>query len=991
MSKEELEHINHGTHVAGIVAANSTQVANNNLLVTGMAPNAQLMLMRASSLGKTKDQFSKIYAKAISDSVLLGAKVINMSFGKTADSLGDLHPDVKAAIAYAKEKGVLLVAASGNEGAFGMGSRLPFSSNPDFGTLSSPAISDDVISVAAANPATVLSQSLQVTTDNQIKRVPIFLSAHKSFEAEKTYQFVDAALGEDSDFKNIEVKDKVVLIKRGGKLNFSQKITNAMKAGAAGIVIYNDDALQGNFTIADYFIPEDCQIPVGFVSLKDSEVLKAATNFTFNQAFEVFANNGGSRIISQSSWGVTAEGKMKPDLSAPGFNILSATTGNQYGYESGTSMATPHVAGILSLLQKAYKEKFPELSESQRSQLIKAVAMSSATALYSPEEKAYFSPRHQGAGHIDAKKALEADYYLTALDNQAKINLGNVKDQFVIKLNVNSLKKHQGSKTLYFQVNLGTDKTKDGHFELQPRALASTEWQAITIANDVEEVTITMDASLYTAELQKEMPNGYFLEGFVRFTDNLETKKEVMSIPFSGFRGDFANLPALEESIYSKLKTGTFYYAPVTDGLENQLDFAFAGLSFEEVLNNNNSYTALLTEATPWFLSNDIKAGILAELSPYGASEVPKPIVLGTFAKQVNDEEHYTLDLDQNDQVYLAISPNQDQNRDSITPQVTFLRNVRDVQAQVLDASGNVIWSSEVAAAYIKNYTNNGKESDGSYKLEKLVWDGTDNNQMTVADGNYIYRLLYSPVAEGAHQQMMNFSVIVSTKVPSLPTGVHYDAETGQLKVEESNHQNGLPIYRTFVAFEYDDASEESLSSETIEGENSQATEASEEDLFDMPFKYSVYFYADENGYINIPKTIKSEDGKDITIDFEKLVFVVEDKAGNFNSINLSELLKQSQSDKQPELKEQDELALPEMPETTEKEESNKSEQRQTMTREVTKTAEQLTSKKPISHLSTQQSLPQTSDRKGKLSTILGGLLILIASFFGYSKQQKED
>ncbi|WP_260663496.1 S8 family serine peptidase, partial [Streptococcus dysgalactiae] len=389
-----------------------------------------------------------------------------MSFGKTADSLGDLHPDVKAAIAYAKEKGVLLVAASGNEGAFGMGSRLPFSSNPDFGTLSSPAISDDVISVAAANPATVLSQSLQVTTDNQIKRVPIFLSAHKSFEAEKTYQFVDAALGEDSDFKNIEVKDKVVLIKRGGKLNFSQKITNAMKAGAAGIVIYNDDALQGNFTIADYFIPEDCQIPVGFVSLKDSEVLKAATNFTFNQAFEVFANNGGSRIISQSSWGVTAEGKMKPDLSAPGFNILSATTGNQYGYESGTSMATPHVAGILSLLQKAYKEKFPELSESQRSQLIKAVAMSSATALYSPEEKAYFSPRHQGAGHIDAKKALEADYYLTALDNQAKINLGNVKDQFVIKLNVNSLKKHQGSKTLYFQVNLGTDKTKDGHFEL---------------------------------------------------------------------------------------------------------------------------------------------------------------------------------------------------------------------------------------------------------------------------------------------------------------------------------------------------------------------------------------------------------------------------------------------------------------------------------------------------------------------------------------------
>ena len=158
-----------------------------------------------------------------------------------------------------------------------------------------------------------------------------------------------------------------------------------------------------------------------------------------------------------------------------------------------------------------------------------------------------------------------------------------------------------------------------------------------------------------------------------------------------------------------------------------------------------------------------------------------------------------------------------------------------------------------------------------------------------------------------------------------------------------------------------------------------------------MPFKYSVYFYADENGYINIPKTIKSEDGKDITIDFEKLVFVIEDKAGNFNSIKLSELLKQSQTDKQPDLKEQDELALPEMPETAEKEESSKPEQRQAMTREVTKTAELLASKNPISHLSTQQSLPQTSDRKGNLSTILGSLLILTVSCFGFRKKQKED
>ncbi|GAY70521.1 putative c5a peptidase [Streptococcus canis] len=983
ISKEELEHINHGTHVVGIVAANSTQVANNNLLVTGMAPNAQLLLMRISSLGKAKDQTSKAYAKAITDSVLLGAKVISMSFGIPADSWATVHEDVKKAIQLAKDHGVLLVAGIGNDGAFGKEFGKPLATNPDFGLVSSPAISEDVLTVANHDAQMSVSEVVTLKTGEKEIDLPIMLS--KSLDANKAYDFT--LVDEEND--HLDLTGKIAVLKRSGSVrlvDFTPKIETIQKAGAAGLLVINNNPIQSNILIPYR------ELPVGVISQADGQTLlnNASGKLHFKHIFKVIENAGGNRMVPESSWGLTAEGHIKPDISAPGFEVLSTFSNDKYETLSGTSMSTPHVSGIMSLLQAALVKKYAHLNltPAQLLDLTKKVAMSSASALFDPEEKAFYSPRQQGAGAINAKKALEASHYLTDADHHAKINLGNVKDTFNFTVRIHNLTKE--TKELYYQTNLTTDQITEDKFALKARSLSDSAWQKVTVSGDYTDVTISIDASQFSQELLQQMPNGYFLEGFVRFKDSQSSSEELMSIPFLGFRGDFANLPALEESIYSKLKTGTFYYTPVTDGLENQLDFASAGLSFEEVLNNNNSYTALLTEATPWFLSNDIKNGNF-ELSPYGASEVPKPIVLGTFAKQVNNEEHYTLDLNQNSQVYLAISPNKDQNRDSITPQATFLRNVKDVQAQVLDTNGNIIWSSEVAAAYIKNYTNNGKDSDGSYKLEKLVWDGTDNNQMTVADGNYIYRLLYSPVVEGARQQMMDFSVIVSTKVPNLPTRAHYDTETGQLRVEESNHQNGLPIYRTFVAFDYEDATEESLSGETVEGENPQVTEASEEDLLDMPFKYSVYFYADENGYINIPKTIKSEDGKDITIDFEKLVFVIEDKAGNFNSIKLSELLKQSQTDKQPDLKEQDELALPEMPETAEKEESSKPEQRQAMTREVTKTAELLASKKPISHLSTQQSLPQTSDRKGNLSTILGSLLILTVSCFGFRKKQKED
>jgi subtilisin family serine protease len=95
----------HGTHVAGIIAANR----NNDIGIKGVASNAKIMVLRAVPNGDERD---KDVANAIRYAADNGARIINMSFGKSF-SPGKKHVD--DAVRYAASKGVLLVHAAGNE------------------------------------------------------------------------------------------------------------------------------------------------------------------------------------------------------------------------------------------------------------------------------------------------------------------------------------------------------------------------------------------------------------------------------------------------------------------------------------------------------------------------------------------------------------------------------------------------------------------------------------------------------------------------------------------------------------------------------------------------------------------------------------------------------------------------------------------------------------------------------------------------------------
>ena len=92
--------------------------------------------------------------------------------------------------------------------------------------------------------------------------------------------------------------------------------------------------------------------------------------------------------------------------------------------------------------------------------------------------------------------------------------------------------------------------------------MTETAWPEVTVkAHSSETVTVKVDTSKFTEELSKEMPNGYFLEGFVRFVDPADDG-DVVSLPFMGFKGEFQNLPAVEKPIYDLVREGKdgFYY-----------------------------------------------------------------------------------------------------------------------------------------------------------------------------------------------------------------------------------------------------------------------------------------------------------------------------------------------------------------------------------------------------------------------------------------------
>ncbi|MBM7643701.1 S8 family serine peptidase [Streptococcus loxodontisalivarius] len=767
--KEDSTH-SHGMHVSSIATGNA-QVADpsTNEIVKGVAPEAQVMFMRVfSDRQKTTDQ--AIYARAILDAVKLGADSINLSLGATSGSTIYSSDVLKNAIQTARDAGVAVAISAGNSGNFGYGASPVSAENPDYATVGDPSTTKDVISVASFNNSTYYSTAITIEGEENQNFPSVATTDAVTFDSNTSYEYTYVGLGTTDDIGSTDLTGKVALIQRGS-ITFAEKIQNAKAAGAIGVIVFNNTVgiLSGGMSVGD----DNLDVPSVFITQEAGEVLKSGNyKVSFKEGMNKINNETADQMSDFSSWGLSSDGFLKPDLTAPGGSIYAAGNDNTYNLNSGTSMASPHVAGAIALVKEYLSKEHPELEGEELSSTIKNLLMSTAKAHYDSESKAYTSPRQQGAGLIDVAAAVTTDLYVTGQDNYGSITLGDVEDKFSFEVTVHNIGNED--KTLSYVTQLQTDATSDGKITLSPLGLETQVGQTITVkANSSQTVRITVDASGYASALQAAMPNGYYLEGFVRFLDPTDSL-EVISIPYVGFRGDFENLAVVEENVYQLTKEGKngVYYTGSAD----------------QKISVDADVTSLLTESTDDIISQGMKTATVSK-------------VLGSFQ---NEDGTFQLYQDGSGQAHLAISPNGDSNQDSLTFKGVFLRNYKDMQVAVYakdDTShSNPLWTSYIG--------DGGKDAyeQGSGSTSSIVyntqWNGQDSNGYLLADGDYEYVVSYYSQVPGADKQSMSFDITIDTQDPVITTATILKNADGSTDFKPNAvYENGSGIYSQEVFY----------------------------------------------------------------------------------------------------------------------------------------------------------------------------------------------
>ena len=745
----------HGMHVAGTAVGNPKEKSGTGDYITGVAPEAQLIFMRVFSESKNSGTESYIYTKAIEDAIKLGADTINLSLGSPAGSVMEVGDGLISALEVAKKAGVNIVAAAGNNAYFSKGGFdyiTPRAVNPDYGTVGRPSVSDDAISVANISNsvlnreiATVANLLGNVAFNNG--NVPIFTYS-KLFE-NKDYDYVYVGVGKEENYEGKDLTGKIALVQRGEN-SFEDKVKIAKKHGAAGVIAYFND---GDTIYNVVLNGQDKDFPVVTTYYNFGNELaqhEGEYKINFNGKWEKKPNENVGKFDDSSSWGLTVDGYLKPDVTAPGGDIISSYNDGRYGLDSGTSMASPHVAGATALIKQALAERFPSKTAEELQKLVKHLLMSTASINVNKDNGVYISPRQQGAGLIDAYKAAYGDVYVTGTNDYGSVSLGNVGDKFDVKLLVHNIS--DKPKTLKYKSTLITDDAYGegngdwtGYLTMTSRLLNEIEGEkTVTVgANSTSEITVSVDASKYNEELLKLFKNGYYLEGFVEFygADGKSTDK-VASIPFVGFKGEFQNLPVLEKPIYS-----------MKDGEKPTYEYGFDS--------NNNNWDSLT------------EMNFTGILTTYKEDKKDKRTLAGAYINPLTNVRFFT------DKIFF--SPNGDENYDEIGMRGVFLRNYENLKLTVYAKDDverkNPLYENGNASGNKNFFNNTGKKYTA---LSLTNWKGVDKNGNPLPDGEYQYVLTYSSQATGAKMQETSFNVVIDRKAPKITgaNGGYYDEAT---------------------------------------------------------------------------------------------------------------------------------------------------------------------------------------------------------------------
>ena len=653
----------HGTHVASTAAGNT----GVNEAAMGVAPQAQIINMNVfKSTGGAS--YADILA-ALEDCILLGVDVANLSLGSDCgyidyDSEDAFTKSLLDVFERTGESGVSLAVAAGNayNAAYGdaFGGKA-LASNPDYGLVSEPSTYGESLSVAAVSNGMVKGPYVTVGGKNLAYQDSATISEDenakpfRSLSARGSIEYVVVPnYGAEEDYAGLDLTGKIALVQRGGGMYYEQKERNAANAGAIGMLVYNNVPGMLYMSITDW------KIPCAFISQAAGEYMKQQETKTLSVASaDALVESPTYGMADFSSWGATPELTLKPEITAPGAGIYAAVPG---GYESmdGTSMASPHAAGGMAIVQQALKARDNSMTGAQRKHMTDTLLMSTAHVIYDDNGVPY-SPRKQGAGLMSINDAVNTRGYLS-VEGMERPKL-ELKDDPAMKgvYTMNFTVHNTGSDTLYYDVTpiVLTDTTEayvngsgqefstiSGSSRLLPHTFTTNcENNRVAVApGKTADVTVTVTVTDEGRAMLAQFPNGSYVEGFVTLTPvaadgSALTDPIDLGLPFLAFYGDWTKAPIMDSTDYWETLDGSASQA------QAYMNTAFSSSSENTVdtyLGDNN-YTSV----------------------PYLA--------------------------DRN-----AISPNNDDFMDSLTGIYTgLLRNTKSLKYTITGANGQVYYSKD--------------------------------------------------------------------------------------------------------------------------------------------------------------------------------------------------------------------------------------------------------------------------------------------------------